>query len=206
MPDAIETIEHAGQTIIIEQDNCDYSPRENDNICVFHIGHSRYSFGDENYSSIEDIQAAERKALAKGNIVLPLRMYDHSGITISLGNEYPYNDRWDSCRCGFVEVRKSEMIANFGKTNFTKKIRDKCPEIAEQEVKELDSYLRGEVYCYNINDGEETCGNYIGDIKYCIDDAKSAAEDLKAYKEVEAEKARIAAPLPLFPEGMAVLA
>jgi hypothetical protein len=129
-------------------------------------------------------------------------MFDHSGITIALT---PFSCRWDSGQVGFVQVQKSEIMANWGKKNWTKKLREKALEVAEGEVKEMDSYISGEVYRYDINDGEESCGNYIGDIKYCIEDAKSAAEHLKTYKEEQAEKARIAAPLPLFPEGTAVL-
>ena len=84
MSDAIETFEHAGQSVEISQDDCDYPPRENDNICILHIAHRRYSFGDENYNDSESIHAAERQAVAKGDIVFPLYMLDHSGITISL--------------------------------------------------------------------------------------------------------------------------
>jgi len=203
MSDAIETIEHVGQTIEIFQDDCDNSPRQYDNICIIHIGHRRYSFGDENYNNFEDIQAAERKAKAKGNIVLPLYMYDHSGITIALT---PFSCRWDSGRVGFVEVRKSEMIANWGKKNFTPQLKAKSLEVAEQEVKELDYYIRGEVYLYSINDHEESCGGFIGDIKYCITEAKEMAESLQKQKADDAEKAKIDAPLPLFPDGMAILA
>lgn len=206
MSEAIETIEHAGQTIEIFQDDCGFSPRDNDNICIIHIGSTRYSFGDENYTTLEAIEKAEKEAIRNGDIVYPLYHYTHSGITISLDNtQYPFNDQWDAGQCGFVQVRRSEMIANWGKKNFTPKIKAKCLEVAQREVKELDSFLRGEVYLFSINDYEESCGGFIGDIKYCIDEAKGAAEHLKEYKEKEVEKARIEAPLPLFPVGMAVL-
>jgi hypothetical protein len=202
MSTVVETIEHAGQSIEISYDECEYSPRENDNICIIHIGHSRYSFGDENHNDAESIHAAEREAIAKGDLVYPLYMLDHGGITLSLT---PFSCPWDSGQVGFVQVRKSEIMANWGKKNWTKKLRDKAYEVAGQEVTEMDNYVRGEVYCYSINDGEETCGGYIGEVKYCIDEAKSMAEHIKQHKEEKAEAARIAAPLPLFPEGTEVL-
>lgn len=207
MSEAIKRIEHAGQIIVIEHDDCSYSPRENDNICVFHIASTRYAFGDVNHTNRADIDLAETRHIRDGDVIFPLYFYSHSGITISLDNtQYPFNDRWDAGRCGFVAVRRKDMIANFGNKRFTKKIKNKCLEIAQQEVKELDSYLRGEVYRYSINDGEESCGGFIGDIQYCIDEAKGMAEWLKKNKEEEAEKAKIAAPLPLFPEGTEILA
>jgi len=199
MNEAIETIEHVGQTIEIFQDGDNCSPRENDNMCIFHVAHRRYSFGDKNYSSLADITSAERKAVAKGDIVLPLYMYDHSGITIALT---PFPCPWDSGQVGFVQVKKSEIIANWGKKNWTKSLQEKAHEVAGMEVKEMDSYLRGEVYLYSINNYEESCGGYIGDITYCIEEAKSAAEYLKTYKE---EQARIEAPLPLFPKDTKIL-
>lgn len=183
MSDVVEAIKYLGHTIEIFHDEADFSPRENDNICIIHLGHSRYSFGDENYNSLVNIKAAERKAIAKGDICIPLYMYDHSGVSLSLSNDgYPFNDRWDAGRCGFVQVRKSEIMANWGKTNWTEKLRKKAFEVAECEIQEMNSYLCGEVYLYDIDDGEERCGGYIGDIKYCIDDAKSCVEATIRYQ------------------------
>ena len=42
-------------------------------------------------------ELAERK-----NVVLPLYLYDHSGITMSCDLTYPYNDRWDSGQVGWI--------------------------------------------------------------------------------------------------------
>lgn len=194
MSEAIETIEHKGHKIEIFQDECDFSPRENDNMCIIHIAHRNYSFGDEHYTDRDSVDVAEREAKAKGDMVLPLYLYDHSGITISLS---PFSCPWDSGQVGFVQVKKSEIIDNWGKKNWTKKLREKALEVAAMEVKELDSFITGEVYRYDIDDGEESCGNYIGDIKYCIDDAKSAVDCTIKFKAEEKAKAQ----LQLFPRG-----
>jgi len=177
MSEAVETIEYLGHTIEIYQDEADFSPREWENICVMHLGHRRYAFGDKNYSSFEEIQAVEREAKAKGDICIPMYMYDHSGIALSLSNaSYPFNDRWDAGRCGFMQVQKSEIMANWGKKNWTKKLREKALEVAEGEIKEMNSYLCGEIYRYDIDNGEESCGGFIGDIKYCIEEAEGCVE------------------------------
>ena len=96
MNDAIETIEYKGHTIKIYQDDCGESPREWDNICEFHCSHRRYYLGDEgfNYHDGQDCIEAITERKRNGDIVLPLYLYDHSGITISLSNShYPFNDR-----------------------------------------------------------------------------------------------------------------
>jgi hypothetical protein len=175
----VKTIHHNGRTINIFQDECIFSPRENDNICIFHIAHRRYSFGDKNYNDAESIHAAEAEARQNGSVILPLYMYDHSGQTISLnGDRYPYNDRWDAGQVGFVEVPKKAMLENWGKKNFTQKLKAKAVEVAESEVEEMDSFMRGEVYGYSINDVEDSCWGFIGDIKYCIEEAKSVVDDM----------------------------
>jgi len=178
MSDAVETIDYKNHKIEIFHDVCGTSPRENDNMCIFHIAHRNYAFGERQWMNRQEVDDAQREAEAKGDICVPLYMYDHSGITISLS---PFQCPFDSGQVGFVQVKKDEIISNFGKKNWTKKLRVKALEVAEMEVKELDSFLTGEVYGYKIDtdtEQEESCWGYICDIKYCIDDAKSLVDGM----------------------------
>lgn len=173
MSDAVETIQYRGHKIEISYDECGWDPRENDNICVFHIAHRRYNFGDENYNDRESIEAAKKEAISNGDITLPLYMYDHSGITISLS---PFSCPWDSGQVGFVQIPRKKMIEEFGKKIFTPKLKKRALEIAKGEVSELDSCLRGEVYGYKIDDDGDSCWGFIGDKKYCIEEAKGSVD------------------------------
>ena len=173
MSDVIETIEYRGHKIEIFPDMSPESPREWDNICVFHIGHRHYSFGDENYNDYESIKAAEKETKRNGDIILPLYMFDHSGITISLS---PFSCRWDSGQVGFVQIPRKTMISEFGKKIFTQKLKKRALEIAQHEVSELDSYITGEVYGFVIDDDKDSCYGYLGDIKYCIEEAKNSVD------------------------------
>ena len=179
--EAAETIEYKGHTIEIKYDECGESPREMyDNICIFHIAHRRYSFGDDNYNDYESIKEAEKEALRNKDMVLPLYMYDHGGITISLT---PFSCPWDSGQVGFVQIPRYTMIREFtgdGGKNFSPRLKRRALEIAKNEVKELDSYLRGEVYGYVIDEDEDgdSCWGYIGDIKYCIEEAKAVVNNI----------------------------
>ncbi len=179
-----ETKEYKGHNIVIEYDENPPSPRENDNICVFHIGHSRYAFGDENYNDIDSIMEAQKQAIADGDIVLPLYMYEHGGITISLGE---FGCCWDSGQCGFIQVPKKTMIKEFGKKIFTKALKAKALDWAKMEVEEMDKFVRGEVFGY-IVDNDDSCWGY-----YSIDDAMEEAEGIVDWIVKTDEENRLAA-------------
>ena len=72
----IETEDYKGHTIDIITDDNPESPREWDNICIFHIAHKNYSFGDKNYNDSESLKDAEKEAINNGDIVLPLYIYE----------------------------------------------------------------------------------------------------------------------------------
>jgi len=155
----IET--YLNHTIEIQQDENPESPREWDNICIFHVAHKKYSFGDLNYNTFKSIENAIKEALIVKSIVLPLYIYDHSGITISLS---PFFCPWDSGQVGFVEIPRKKMLSEFGGKIFTDKLKEKALEIAQQEVKNLDMYLRSEIYGYIIDDGDgDSCWGFYGE-------------------------------------------
>jgi len=169
--------EYKGYKIEIRPDDCGSGPREWDNICVIHTAHRNYNIGDVNHNTSEEIHEAKKEALRRGDIVLPLYMYDHSGITISLT---PFQCRWDSGQVGFVVIPRKKMLEEFGGKYFAKKLKAKGMKHAESEVATLDQFIRGEVYGYNIfgkeKDDEreelDSCWGHYGQ-EYCITEAKS---------------------------------
>lgn len=164
---------YKNHNISIEYDESPMNPREDDNICIFHIAHRNYSFGDENYNDSESIHEAEKEAKSNGDITLPLYMYDHSGITISLS---PFSCRWDSGQVGFVQIPRERMLEEFSSKIFTPKLKEKAEQIAQGEVDIFDSFLRGEVYGYIIDDDGDSCWGY-----YSIEDAMKDAEETIDY-------------------------
>jgi len=182
--------EYKGYKIEIRPDDCDESPRNWNNICIFHTAHRRYNIGDKNYSNGEEIHEAKKEALRRGDILLPLYMYDHSGITIALA---PFGCRWDSGIVGFVVVPRLKMIEEFGKKYFTPKLKARAHEVAKSEVDTLDQFIRGDVYGYQIlgkkdetmdedddcNERAEldSCWGFYGE-EYCITEAKSIVDSI----------------------------
>lgn len=92
-----------------------------------------------------------------GYVYLNIHCYEHSGITISCSNGYPYNDRWDGGQCGWIYTTKKEVIGCGGmirgKSGKYIKVTDKNWKQAaylwmKGEVEIYDQYLQGDVYGY----------------------------------------------------------
>ena len=166
--------------IKVEQDIdpcCD--PREDDNYGKMICFHGSYSLGDKHtyssgdYDGWDEMEKAiikEEKAIA----ILPLYLYDHSGITIATT---PFGCRWDSGQIGFIVLTRENIRNLQGVKRVSKKMKGDCTKYMEGEVKTYDSYIRGDVYGYCITDTEtdeevESCWGYIGDTDDCLKDAE----------------------------------
>lgn len=169
--------------IEIKLDEDPYNPREYFAKSTMALFHKRYALGDddipfthEDFNSWEEMKNYIEKHITPA--VLPVYMYDHSGITIKTT---PFSCPWDSGQIGFVymtkeKARSEEVI----KKNWTKQAIEKAKEILIDEVHTYDTYLTGEVYGYIIydeNDDEvDSCWGYY-DFNHC----KEAAEAFVNY-------------------------
>ena len=147
MMNEYETIKKDNKILRIFYDEDSESPREfMDNFGVMVYSHRNYKLGDEelnteNFNGWEEIKEyliKEKKAVC----VLPLFLYDHSGITIKTT---PFGCRWDSGQVGFIYTTE-EKIKEFG-------IKEKnIKDFLEGEVKTFDEYIKGEVYGYTLTE------------------------------------------------------
>lgn len=100
----------------------------------------------------------------KGYVILPIYMYDHSGITIKTT---PFSCRWDSGLIAFIYVNIEQLNeAGHNWQRITKKRRKKVEDWLRSEVYVYDMYLTGEVYGYRLlgDKGEEidSCWGFYG--------------------------------------------
>ena len=195
--EAFETYKHAGCTIHLYQDDDPMSPREWTNLGVMACYHPHYNLGDEGEDPRDVMQELEDRGLdatwtnivdhlkeTRGaTVVLPLAIYDHSGITMFAGKkgDYPFDGAgWDTSNVGFIFD--------------TTETREECgtplelvEEVLRGEVSEYDQYLRGNVCGYLVEGRRggmvDSCWGF-----YDVDDAKSEAE---AAAEHEAENAEL---------------
>lgn len=146
----------------VVQDDCSDSPRDWDNLGTMVCFHSRYNLGDKDhgidfydYYSWDELE----KGICKKHdvaVILPLYMYDHSGITISTKHKYPYNDRWDAGRIGFIFISKEKVKKEYSVKKMSKKLLERIKTYLEGEVETYDTYLRGDVYGFQLIQ-KETC-------------------------------------------------
>lgn len=129
----------------IIQDNSPESPREWDNLGTMFCEHRRYNLGDKNAQdiSVYNYKTEQRETPDKGYTVLPLYLYDHSGITMSTGR---FSCPWDSGCVGYIYVSDKDAKENYGWKIITKKRREIIAKHLKAEVETYDQYLTGDVY------------------------------------------------------------
>ena len=135
----------------IEQDSSPDSPRTWDNLGTMVCFHKRYDLGDKTDYRSDDYDSWDE--LKQGIIenegevfMLPLYLYDHSGITISTR---PFNCPWDSGQVGVIFVSKYKVK----KEGIDE---SKVLDYLKGEVETYDQYLTGDVWGYRIYE-IETC-------------------------------------------------
>ena len=162
---------------IVQDENPD-TPRTWDNLGIMVCSHKRDSYGDKhnfNFSNYESWQEMEKDIMDNydGHTILPIYMYEHSGVTVS---SKPFGDRFDSGRLGLIYCTKKDVAKEC--------IDDENVEAALQgEIETYNQYLMGDVYGYRIykiskcDQGHEhreeldSCWGFYGS-EYCMEEAK----------------------------------
>jgi hypothetical protein len=156
--DVIDTISKGKYFVQIMQDSdLNETPRDWDNLGTMVCWHNNYYLGDmanknrlhgkgENtFSTPEEFEEWYKENENNVAIILPLYLYDHSGLSISTGS---FHDMWDSGQVGFIFVTKEEVKKEYNKKLCTKQIKELAEKVLESEVTVYDQYLRGDVYGY----------------------------------------------------------
>ncbi len=151
-------------TLNIYRDDDAGSPREWDNLGTMACFHGRYSLGDDDVPTMEEVQAI---ATDPDYLSLPLYLYDHGGITMSCS---PFSCPWDSGRVGLIYVSKARVREEYGVKRISEKLRCRVLGYLQNEVKTYDQYLTGDVYGFKLvrheDDGAEieegSCWGFFG--------------------------------------------
>lgn len=157
MNNIVEKEQYKGYTICIISDDDPMNPRtEFDNLGTIVTWHRRYNLGDNQ----PDIEPKEwlTENVNEIKCILPVYMYEHSGITISVSS---FNDSWDSGQLGFIYVTKEKLKQQ----GLQDKTIDEIKAYLTGEIKMYDQYLTGNVYGYEIyyNDNcIDSCWGYFG--------------------------------------------
>jgi len=110
------------------------------------------------------------------NVILPLYLYDHSGLSMSTASYAgrAQHAEWDSGAVGWIYISKADATAELGETD--NGVFSITTEILEKEVAYYDSYLRGECYgfeLYKAGEMTDSCWGFIGDLSGLRPDIES---------------------------------
>lgn len=115
-------------------------------------------------------------------VLLPLYLYDHSGLSISTSS---FSCGWDSGIVGFIYATKEKVKAEWGESPDAV---DKALEYLRGEVETYDTYLTGNIYDYTIYDDNDNmldslCGifEYGHAVQELETAVKAMAEDTSRY-------------------------
>lgn len=148
--------------IKIEYDRHAESPREWSNIGTIVAWHRGYTLGDEqafenlqelvsDQSSIDTTDWApsdyQRWLVKNDYLILPVYLYDHSGITI---NTTGFHCPWDSGQVGFIYVSKEDVRKEYGVKRISPKLKELVFDVLRSEISTYSQYLEGDVYGYSL--------------------------------------------------------
>lgn len=143
--EALKTFTKGKYILEIFHDEMPDNPRYHNDITKLILFHRRYNLGDSHgynqrdYSNWGQMEAdiIERE---KPGVILPVYMYEHSGVVLSTSS---FNDRWDSGQIGFVTID--------WKTAQGMKI-EQAVTLIEEQLRDYTAYLNGDVYLYKISE------------------------------------------------------
>ena len=152
----IEQTLYKDYLISIDYDWEPMDPREWSNLGTMVCFHNKYTLGDKHdiqspdfssWSEVRDYIEAE----LGGMVILPLYLYDHSGISMKIGDfRGTPHAGWDSGQVGFIYCTDGDMVAE-GITDL-----DQAEALLRGEVAAYNRYLTGDVYTYRI-ERQSTC-------------------------------------------------
>lgn len=133
--------------------------------------HGKYDLGDDHeyygyeFDSWDDLKTViiqDKKPLA----ILPVFLYDHSGILI---NTTGFTCKWDSGQIGWVYINKKKITELDCIKPATKTFKEYKEWLKQQiliEINLYNQYLTGDCYCYEIYDENNNyvdgCGGFYG--------------------------------------------
>jgi len=175
--------------ITIHYDHDPESPRQWDQFGTMTCFHRRHNLGDQHsfddpFSFLADLcdwdnerEVSFEQLYAQAEkhaVILPLFLYDHSGIAMNTGG---FSCPWDSGQVGFIHVTLEDIRKEHNVQRVSRKLREKVAEHLKNEVSTYDEYLTGNVYGFVVSKDDQeigSCWGFLGDYEgYCLEEARA---------------------------------
>jgi hypothetical protein len=111
-----------------------------------------HNYSSSDYDSWDEMESAIIKQEDVA-VILPLYLYDHSGITM---NTTGFSCGWDSGQVGFIYVSRETLRNEYSVKRISNKIVEKATKLLLGEVETYDQYICGDVYGFKVFN-VETC-------------------------------------------------
>lgn len=133
----------------IFHDGCGSSPRAYHHADSMICWHNRYFIGDwasdRPWKHPKDFQEWWKEN-GKEGVIRDVRAYIHSGISLSITSEYPYNDQWDSMQIGYIFMT-AEQMKDAGVSS-----EEDAVKVFESSIREYNLYLSGEIWRVEVSE------------------------------------------------------
>jgi hypothetical protein len=124
-------------------------------------------------------------------VILPLYLYDHSGITM---NTAGFSCPWDSGQVGWIYTTYDDVRKEYGSLDVVK-----AENLLKSEVESYDCYLTGQCYGFKLyeNDNEiDSCWGFLGSIfdvpkdiqSYLPSECENIIDFLEYHSEVDEDE------------------
>ena len=192
MSDPIHTEIYRDHRIKIFRDTNPENPRDFETFTTMTCWHRRYRLGDPHqfetpHDFLCDLAGISTEThlgmdaiLKRGRrqaIILPLYLYDHSGITM---NTIGFHCPWDSGQVGFIHVTRADARKAYCMKRLSPQRSEQLYKLLVQDVVTYDASLTGNCFGFTIEkDGEETdsCWGFLGHHEtHCLPDARSCVD------------------------------
>ena len=190
----VETKSIGKYKIEILHDDQPFDPRDDDNLGTMVCFHNGYNLGDKHdynqtdYCGWDELKDAIIKNENVG-VILPLFLYDHSGITM---NTTGFHCPWDSGQVGFIFISKEKIRYEYSKKRISKQLIKRVLGYLKSNVETYDQYLTGDVYGYRITNTEtdEEMDNSWGIFgsEYCMEEAEGVVKNIVDYEEKQLQE------------------
>lgn len=134
-------------------------------VCSNNIGHEKWDK--------DDLRDFPNKAKKEGYEYLPVFYFSHGDTAVKTKPFTGPHAYWDSGQVGWIFVEPAT-----GREEWGRKWRKMARDYMETAVEEWDSYLRGDKFFVEVLAGDDrldSCGGYIGDKDYALEEGISTA-------------------------------
>ena len=156
----VEEYVNGDYKLVIAYDELAGSPREENCNQLRFVASGKYSFYNDEAITPEELVKCNKH---KDYLLFPVYCYEHGGVAFNLTG---FHCPWDSGQIGFMYANKWRIYNEYDVNRISPKLKDKLRKNAEAELQELEDYVNGRTYLYELYKDEEeigSCSGFLGD-------------------------------------------